>query len=98
MRTPSKSLLLVALVALDLLLAAAPFASNGISRRSSTRAWQDWKRNPSPQTEAIWKAESQRLRWDNSLVDLVFLLLFIVNTAGIVKLMKKDWPGKSDPK
>lgn len=93
MKTTSVKLFLIkiilgALIVLELPLVVVPFLGGGISSQKVTRAWYNWYRNPSQQTERILKNEKKWLCLKNAILEIVLLTPFILNTIAILIIWK----------
>ena len=70
-------------------LACETFSSPPLNRLATRRAWAEWRRNPSPVTEAAWIAERRRHRIAQATIDGTIYLLLALNTAGLVIVCKR---------
>lgn len=89
-----KKIFIIGLLFLEIVLLIMVLSPSHIHRRSAVRAFSEWQSNPSPQTEAIWKRESSRLRRGNAIIDGVIIGLLCLNTIGIVMACKNKLSGK----
>ena len=81
-------LLMVFLVTIELVIVFAYFQHSEIHRQGTIQSWSAWRRDPSPQNEAEWRVQRDRLRRDHMAIDTALLLLFALNGAGIFLLSK----------
>lgn len=71
------------LVGIEVLLAAAPFVRSGVNRPEASRAWHEWRQNPTPETEKVWILEKARLKREAVILDSVLVVLLVVNSGGL---------------
>jgi hypothetical protein len=86
---PCMRVLFGILILVEMLLIAAPFIASGIDRPETARAWNEWRQNPNPETEAAWKAESALLWRMNMVADLVLIALLGVNSVALFKVGRR---------
>ncbi len=84
-----RRILLVVLILLECVFLLAAF-SNQRERTSTGRKWFDWRQTPSPQTEAAWNIEKQKLHQEDTVTEAAIWLLIIATAAGIVRVAKRQ--------
>jgi hypothetical protein len=88
--TAGRIALLVALIVLECCLLFAAFSGSHIDKPGSASAWFEWRKHPSPETEAAWLAEKRTLRREQIMVEVVIWSLIIGTGAGIYYVAKRQ--------
>ena len=87
-----KTVKLICLALIEIVLVVLLVSPVCIQRGSHARAFVAWKTNPSAETECRWNAESTRLHRDMAVMDLAILGAIILNTAGLVMVIRRGKP------
>lgn len=81
--------LLVVLVLSELILLVLSFSPVFIHRRSAAEALVEWRNNPKPESETMWRQESAALRRDRLIVEMSIYGLLVLNTTALILLAKR---------
>ena len=81
--SPSRTVLIAVLVMLECCFLFAAFRDAHVEKPGDGSAWYEWRRHPSPQTEAAWQAERRSLRVREIVADSVIWSLIIATGAGV---------------
>jgi|GEM_PF-4700337 len=84
---------IICLILLEAVLLFMLFCPVLVNDRRHVHAFVEWRKNRTPETEARWERENSRLHRDMMIDYLTLLGAVLLNTAGIVVLIKRGKTG-----
>lgn len=85
-----RSTLILLLILTEAILAVFVFApATVINNKSHAQAFVAWRENPTPETEARWVEMNRKLSHETMVMDTIFIVALVLNTAAIVIVFKK---------